>query len=499
VGELASGLAAAGVLAGDRVALMVPPSAELTAVAFACWRAGAVVVIADAGLGAVGLARALRGAAPDHVIGVARGLALARLLGIPGGRIVAGSAGRVLRRVLGARRLLDVAQAGRDLVPPPAVGAGAEAAVLFTSGATGPAKGVVYRHGQLQAQLEALRDAYGLTADDRLVAAFPPFALYGPALGIASSVPAGRTPGELTAAALADAAAAVDATVVFASPAALRSVVATAHGLTTARRAALGKIRLVVSAGAPVPAALLHALGDVLPDADFHTPYGMTEVLPVTDVSLTEIDAAGPGNGVCVGRPLPGVRVALRPLSPLGIPDGPLTDTIEVTGEICVSAAHTKDRYDQLWATEHESSRDPGWHHTGDVGHLDDKGMLWIEGRLGHVIATVAGPVTPVGIEQRVAAVEGAEAAAVVGVGPRGTQQVVVVVTSRGPARPGSPRLAPEPLTAAVRAVADVTVAAVLQTDTLPVDIRHASKIDRSRVAAWAERVLAGERAGRRP
>jgi acyl-coenzyme A synthetase/AMP-(fatty) acid ligase/pimeloyl-ACP methyl ester carboxylesterase len=499
VRELASGLAAAGVRAGDRVALLVPPSADLTAVAFACWRAGAVVVIADAGLGPVGLARALRGAAPDHVIGIARGLALARLLGIPGGRIVAGPAGRVLRRLLGARRLRDVAEAGRHRVPPPAVGAGAEAAVLFTSGATGPAKGVVYRHGQLQAQLETLRETYRLKADDRLVAAFPPFALYGPALGVASAVPAVRTPGDLTAAALADAAAAVDATVVFASPAALRGVVASAQDLTAGRRAALGKIRLVVSAGAPVPAALLHAVGDVLPGAEFHTPYGMTEVLPVTDIALTEIDAAGPGNGVCVGRPLAGVTVALSPLSPLGIAEGPLTRTSGVTGEICVRAAHIKDRYDQLWATEHEASRDQGWHHTGDVGHLDDEGVLWVEGRLGHVIATAAGPVTPVGVEQRVTVVEGVESAAVVGVGPRGTQQVVVVVAGRGPSRPGAPRLAPEPLTAAVRAVADVPVAAVLQTDALPVDIRHASKIDRSRVAAWSEQVLAGLRTGRRP
>ena len=74
-----------------------------------------------------------------------------------------------------------------------------------------------------------------------------------------------------------------------------------------------------------------------------------------------------------------------------------------------ILAEHLKDRYDQLWATEHESSRDPGWHRTGDVGHFDDEGRLWIEGRLGHVIATAAGPVTPVGIEKRVEAVAGGE------------------------------------------------------------------------------------------
>jgi hypothetical protein len=83
----------------------------------------------------------------------------------------------------------------------------------------------------------------------------------------------------------------------------------------------------------------------------------------------------------------------------------------------------------------------------------------------------------------------------VVGVGPRGTQQVVVVVTGG----PGRTPLAPAPLAAQVRAAAGVEVAAVLLTDALPVDIRHASKIDRARVAAWAEQVLAGRRAGPRP
>ncbi|HEY0812116.1 MAG TPA: alpha/beta fold hydrolase [Pseudonocardia sp.] len=500
VRELAAGLAAEGVHVGDRVALLVPPGADLTAAAYACWRAGAVVVLADAGLGPVGLARALRGAAPDHVIGIARGLALARLLGIPGRRTVAGPANRVLRRLLGSpRRLADVARAGRGLEPPRGVDADAEAAVLFTSGATGPAKGVVYRHRQLQAQLETLRTAYGLTSDDRLVAAFPPFALYGPALGIASATPDARSPQDLTAAALADAADAVEATVVFASPAALRGVLATVEGLTGVHRAALARIRLVVSAGAPVPATLLHALGDILPRADFHTPYGMTEALPVTDISLAEIDAAGSGDGVCVGRPLPEITLQISPLSPLAVADAPLTGESGVTGEVCVRAAHVKDHYDQLWATERGSSADGGWHRTGDVGHLDDKGRLWIEGRTTHVIATAAGPVTPVGIEQRVEAVDGVTAAAVVGVGPRGTQQVVVVVVSSRPPLPAAPRLAAEPLAAAVRAAAGAEIAAVLRTDTLPVDIRHASKVDRNRVGRWAERVLAGQPTRRRP
>ena len=88
----------------------------------------------------------------------------------------------------------------------------------------------MYRHAQVQRQIALLRKTYGLTDDDRLVAAFAPFALYGPALGIASAVPDMdvTAPATLTAAALADAIDSLRATVVFASPAALTNVVATA-------------------------------------------------------------------------------------------------------------------------------------------------------------------------------------------------------------------------------------------------------------------------------
>ena len=123
-------------------------------------------------------------------------------------------------------------------------------------------------------------------------------------------------PASLTAAALAEAAAAVDATVVFASPAALRGVAATAEELSPPQRTALAGVRLLMSAGAPVPASLLRSLRAVLPAADAHTPYGMTEVLPVTDISLAGIDAAGAGEGVCVGRPLPGVGVRISAAAP---------------------------------------------------------------------------------------------------------------------------------------------------------------------------------------
>jgi acyl-coenzyme A synthetase/AMP-(fatty) acid ligase len=397
--------------------------------------------------------------------------------------------------------------------------------VLFTSGATGPPKGVVYRHRQLAAQLELVRTVCDIRPGDGLVAAFAPFALYGPALGIGAAVPDMDVtrPGTLTATALADAAAAAEATLIFASPAALRNVVATEDRLNSDQRRALSRIRLMLSAGAPVPLALLRAVQDVLPNAELHTPYGMTECLPVSDISLAEIEAAGPGNGVCVGRPLQGVRLRISALDALGRARGGPTDAIEVTGEVCVAAVHVKDRYDRLWAAEQTSSRDPGWHRTGDVGHLDAAGRLWIEGRLVHLIATAEGPFTPVGIELRIEQLPEIAGAAVVGVGPLGTQQVVAIVVPSAAGtgksdRPSTSRdrlaaarrsqqsffrtwradpLAEPALAAAVRAAAGVPLAAVMVTHALPVDIRHASKIDRTRLARWADRVLSGGPGGR--
>jgi acyl-coenzyme A synthetase/AMP-(fatty) acid ligase/pimeloyl-ACP methyl ester carboxylesterase len=503
VREIAAGMAASGVRRGQRVALLVPPSADLTAAVYATWRAGAVIVVADKGLGLRAMGRALRGARVDHVIGTAQGIAAARVMRLPGTRIATGGAPRTLLRALGADvTLSSLARLGRGRPVPVEATNDAECAVVFTSGATGPPKGVVYRRRQVAAQLELVRATYSLRDDDRLVAAFAPFSLFGPALGIGSAVPDMdvTSPGTLTASALADAVGAIGATVVFGSPAALRNVAATATALSALQREALSGVRLLMSAGAPVPVALLTAVREVLPAAVAHTPYGMTEALPVSDVSFEELLDAGEGDGVCVGPPLPGVDVAVSQLSAAGIADGALVSEPGVTGEVCVRGAHVKDRYDALWATQRSSARNAGWHRTGDVGHVDDRGRLWIEGRLEHVITTAGRTVTPIGVEQRVESLLGVQAAAAVGIGPAGTQQVAVVVVLEEPVRSRRQSVvAPLALSEAVRGVAGTDVAAVLIARRLPVDIRHGSKVDRRKVAAWAADVLAGAAATRSP
>ncbi len=498
VTAIGAGLVARGVRAGDRIALMIPPGVDLTATLYACWRIGAVVVFVDAGLGPKGLTQALRSARPDHLIGIPRAIRAAAALGWPGTRISSSPMSAVERRLLKVTSELDgIRRAGADRSLPEPPDSCEQAVIAFTSGATGPAKGVSYRHHQAQAQCEALIGLYGIEPDDRLVAAFAPFALYGPAMGISSAVPDMdvTAPSTLTARALADAVRSIAATLVFASPAALRNVVATAGTLTQHDREALEGVRLLMSAGAPVNPELLRRAVDLMPNALAHTPYGMTEVLPVAGISLDELDAVGEGNGVCVGMPLDGVEVAINRLDFSGVPSGTPGSTPGVTGEILVRAPHMRDGYDRLWSTQASASRPAGWHRTGDVGHLDGEGRLWVEGRIQHVITTDQGPVTPVGVEHAVERIPGVRHAAAVGVGPAGAQQVVVVaVPDDGVSAPQSADL---DLIDTVRELVPVEVVAVLLTDQLPVDIRHNSKIDRPRVAAWAEEALAGGRVGR--
>ncbi len=501
--EIAAGLASIGVTPGTRVALLVPPGADLTAALYGLWRASAVAVVVDAGLGVRGMRTALRSAGPAYVLGVAKGLAAAKVMATGAEPIAVGPLSATARKALGVRwSLAELERRGAEAPAPAAPTGDAPAVVAFTSGATGPAKGVLYLHRQLQAQREALAALYAITPDDRLVAAFGPFALFGAALGIPSAVPDMdlTSPRTLTARALGDAAAAVDATLVFASPAALTNLVATASDVSAPGAAALARVRLLLSTGAPVPAELLHDARRLLPAAEAHAPYGMTEVLPVADIDLAGLDDAGLGNGVCVGRPVPGVELAIAPLDVEGVAGAPAEPEPEVTGEVCVRADHVKERYDRLWVTDDAATPGPGWHRTGDVGHVDADGRLWFEGRLLHVVVTAQGPVTPVGIERRVEGLPGVARAAAVGVGPAGTAQVVVVVETLGD---GSGRgLAPATLRDAVRRVVaegepKAEVAAVLTIDRLPVDIRHNSKIDRVAVGRWAQRVLDGRRPGR--
>ena len=511
VEDIAAGLLGHGVRPGDRVSLLITPGADLTGVLYACFRIGAVAVVADAGLGTQGLTRAVIGSHIDWLIGIPKALVGARAMGWPGRRLSVEQLPTVDRVALGVETsIAELARSGalqRELGAPldvPHPDPDSDAAVLFTSGSTGPAKGAVMTHRQLSAMFSAVGDTLDLAPERGLVAGFATFALLGPALGAPTVVPDMdiTRPGELTAPALAAAIGALGRPAVFTAPAALRNILDTAGQLDAEGRAAMAGAASFFSAGAPIPAHLLRGLADLMPEAKALTPYGMTECLAVAAIDLEGIDAAGEGSGVCVGAPVPRVEIAIAAMDDEGRTTGEITEAAGARGEILVRAPHVRDRYLMLWGTTHTSMRFEGWHATGDVGHLDEAGRLWVEGRAAHVLATADGLFTPVQVEEAAEAVPTVRRAGAAVVGPRGTQQVVVILETEEGHRPGKaarPRPAATSLQEAVRRSvrerAGVEVVAVFVTRCLPTDIRHNSKIDRAALSRWAEQTLRGERA----
>jgi acyl-coenzyme A synthetase/AMP-(fatty) acid ligase len=495
VRRVTSGLQARGVKPGDRVALLVPPGADLLALVYALWSVGAVIVVVDAANGPRALWRSLRGARIDHVVAIKRARPIVVALRVPGVVVWSNELAELAEAV-------DVASPETGASESGSVSDDADAAIVFTSGATGPAKPVAYSRQRIAATRDVLLEHFAFTSADVLVAAFAPWAVLGPLLGISSVIPQmdASRPGSLTADALSTAMEQAGGTIMWMSPAALRSVLSGAGSNTQARerlKMAGAHLRLVMIAGAPVSRELLRDLMDLWPQADVRTPYGMTEVLPATDVSAAEVLADSTDRGVLVGRALPGVDVAIAALGAMGEPGEDLQTTPDVLGEVALRAQHAKSRYDGRAFVEGHASRNEGWHRTGDVGMLDAEGRLWIQGRLSHVITGPRGPLGPVPMEQQVerALVSegvGGVLVAAVGVGPAGSQVPVVVCAPSTVGRSRSDlRLADAELVDRVRAVLP-DVAAVLWRSAMPVDIRHGAKIDRQKLAQEAATFLEG-------
>ncbi len=447
-----------GVVAGDRVAILAPFTAQTIAFIYACWADGIVPVVADPGLGVANMRRAVRESHPQFV------------LTVPATKVVA----RGLHIAHRAKRI-DLAHitanAGKEKSVNTAVSADASAAILYTSGATGPAKGVRYTHGQLRALAQAIQTQFNISDSDGIAAAYIPFALYGPAWGVGVALPKINVvaPSKLSAENLRHALQGVNATILFAAPAPLRNVIKDASTFPS--------VRCVMSAGAPVGDGLMSDVAIAFPNAQQFSPYGMTEMLIVTDGVRGN---ARSHSGVPVGTPLPNAQVITLPIG--FTTDQPVVPLPQgETGEIFVTGPWLSDGYDQHWARTRDARvqyNGAVWHRTGDVGHIENG--IFIEGRTAHIIDTGVQKLTPVPLEQSVEALLPGVTAAAVGVPVRENAALVMVLSDGKTTGAADASIEQQ-----VREVAP-DVAAVLFKKDLPVDRRHNSKIDRLALAAWA-------------
>ena len=532
-----SELTARGVRRGDRVLVMVRPGLPLIAAAFALFAHGAVPIVIDPGMGLKSFLSCVARSRPRALLGIPLARLISRIYrktfrtvevripasGSPTARRAPNSQPSTLNSQLAASSSNELA------------------AILFTSGSTGAPKGVCYTHGMFDAQVELIRSAYAIEPGEIDLPMLPIFALFNPALGMTTIVPEidPSRPASVDPNKIIQAIRQEKVTSSFGSPTLWRKLAVHCHQ----HHIELPSLKRVLCAGAPVPPDLWDLMTPILPNGLLHSPYGATEVLPVSTISAPEVldghgggtdVAAEHGAGTCVGRPLPANEVKI-----IAITDAPiatLADARELPagqiGEIIVRGPTVTHSYDALpeataaakiraddvgksqtpnsksQMTAHASgvpdsfgvcdlafgvsgeARSPVFHRLGDTGYLGVDGRLWFCGRKAERVETIDGPLYTEQVEPIFNTHTDVRRCALIGLGERGRQRAALVVepTSMSLAQSSADcrRFARELREIAKRFPHTSPIMLFYFRDKLPVDVRHNAKIHRLALARWA-------------
>jgi acyl-CoA synthetase (AMP-forming)/AMP-acid ligase II len=494
--DYAHGLIEYGIGRGIRTALMLTPGLDFFAMFFALFKAGAVPVLIDPGIGIKPLKTCLAEARPAAFIGVPKAQIARKLLDwAPDAKLVTsgpklgwgGLSTKQLRK-LGQRSLGTVMA---DTQPEEM------AAILFTSGSTGIPKGVVYKHRHFIAQVEMLQSAFHIRPGEVDLPTFPPFALFDPAMGMTTVIPLmdPTRPAKADPKLLVQTINRFDVSNIFGSPALLNTL----GRYTESKNISLPSVRRVISAGAAMPVTTIRRLQKALStDAELYTPYGATECLPVASVSGTELNhnveqRTAMGEGTCIGRPVAPNMVKIIPITDNVVEH--IEDTIElpigITGEIVVHGPTTTDTYwqrpEQTQLAKVRDTEGRVWHRMGDAGYFDPEGRLWYCGRKSQRVVNELEIMFADQIEAIFNVHPEVARTALVGIGTPGRQTPVLCVELLKKVNSHRlERIQVDLLQMAGNHAATRPIQQVLFHKSFPVDIRHNAKIGREKLAKWA-------------
>lgn len=500
--RICHGLIRSGITRGTRTVLMVTPSPEFFALTFALFKVGAIPVLIDPGLGIKNLKSCLAEVQPRAFIGIPKAQ-VARLL--------FGWAKDSLKTIItvgprlfwGGITLDKLIQQSPDKPFEMAVtAADDQAAILFTSGSTGPPKGAIYSHGNFSAQVEALQQVYRIQPGEIDLPTFPLFALFAPALGMTAVIPEMdfTRPGSVDPQKIISAITSHKVTTMFGSPALINRV--GRYGAEQGIK--LPTLQRVISAGAPVPAVVMELFSQMLAEGvEIFTPYGATESLPVCSIGSREILGetrviTENGGGVCIGRPVDSIRVELIRISdePITVWDDDLRVAPGQVGEIVVQGPQVTRGYFQRPEADLLSkiSAPSGgfFHRMGDLGRQDSRGRLWFCGRKTHRVESVHGPLFTIPVEAVFNTHPAVYRSALVGIGPKGSQQPVICIELEQGISTNQEQLRSELLNIAASHPHTREISTILFHPAFPVDIRHNAKIFREKLAVWAEKQIHG-------
>lgn len=502
--SVAVGLRDICIAEGTRTVFMAPPSYEACVVGVALTRVGATTVWIDPGVGFLNVAERLRRLDIEAFVGIP----LAHV-----GRTCFGWGPRLLDRAIsiggrfpGAYTVDSLRRTAPATPRAPVVAPYDAAAIMYTTGSTGPAKPVLYQHRNMCNIFRLVHRTWrfaergGVPVD---MPVFPAFFSIGLSAGGTVVVPpidyVRQSPEKVNPRALVEVIDDCRVQTLFASPIILENLAGLEREGTTMR-----SLHTVVGGGAPMYAPVIGALGRMIaPDGEVHADYGATETLPATEMPGREAMAetyalTAKGAGLCVGRPFAGVEIKI-----VAISDGPIATVADARelptgeiGEIIVRGPHVSPAYadDPESTAKNKIAGDGGtvWHRLGDAGYLDDRGRLWCCGRVGHRIELASGPMFPLLCEPIFDAHPRVRRSGLVGVRIGDTVTPVICVELVDGATRGAAvdAIRAELLELAAARPATSGIRHVLFRSRLPVDPRHNSKIERPALARWATRRL---------
>ena len=499
VDRLAHGLLEAGITRNMRTVLMVRPSIEFFALIFAIFKTGAIPVVVDPGMGIRRMLSCYRSTRPEAFIGIPLAQVVRTLA--PGFFKTVKTWVTVGRRWFWGGLTLN--QIRRNPWKPFTTAATRRdemAAILFTTGSTGPAKGAVYTHGTFDAQLQQIKTYLNMASDEIDLSTFPLFALFYPALGITAVIPDmdPTRPARVNPERIIEAVNNHGVTNMFASPALLNRV----GGYGKQNAVKLPSLKRVFSAGAPVSADNIAQFSTMLSaDAEIHTPYGATEAFPIIIIRSNEIltetrHLSEKGFGTCIGGPINNIDIRIIKISddPIEAWSDDLILPPGEIGEITVKGALVSQTYfNDPRATALAKIKQNGEirHRMGDLGWQDDKGRIWFCGRKSHRVITGSETLYSIPCEAIFNKHPAVFRSALVGVGPRLKQKPVICIElHKSTAGRNKRQLEAELLALAAANQLTKSIQTVMFHQSFPVDIRHNSKIFREKLAVWAEKKL---------
>lgn len=466
VNRIANRFLELGVKPQDKVLIFLKPDIDFCAITFALFKIGAISVFIDPGMPKKMFLKCLRDLEPDVLVGIPRVHLLTWIFPRTFRSIrlfIKNTSGFELR-AKSLFRSLDRVGNGVESYRPTSNDL---AAILFTSGGTGPAKGVEYTHDIFINQTLMLKNEFSLNENDIDIPGFPLFSFFTLAMGMKSAIPDMdfAKPRECSPELLYKNIIDHNATFLAGSPAIWVRLAdyCVDNGLT------LPTVKYVTLFGAPVKKSLHEKFEKILPNGTTYTPYGATECLPVSNISGKEIlrdfsHATSEGLGICVGKPLNGVQVEIINTDEAGI------------GEITVTSKNVTKRYyrnDLATGNSKIYKGDTVWHNMGDVGYIRD-GQLWFCGRQKHVVKYKNKNFYPTQVEGIVNSVDGVQNSALVSLndGPA----IVLEGVEQKELR--------EKVNDVIKSNKKLDgIKGVFFIERFPVDIRHNIKIDRLKLA----------------